>query len=851
MERRINSEKYHSNLMDKSHYPYEIAPHSHDIDIHFVLEILRKFKWFLFLSTSLVTFIVAYHVNSITPVYRSTATLLVEPQRTNTVSIEEIYDVDDSNSEYFQTQIELLKSRELARNTIEALDLWDHPELVGVAATTGIQESAGSSHVTDGSKPPGSLELLKASLSDFKQEGTRLYAKLSSAVSESAVTIEQKALRNESSNADDDFVKRDSQLSAMRNFSGRVVVEPVRKTKLIKVSYESTDPELAAEVANEIGRQYIASFLAAKLEVTSKVSQWLSRRLTELKSTLDDSELRLRTFKRENGLVDVDGRVGRLNEQELLLLTQELAAARSQLSSTQDLYNELQNQKEFPEALDMVSVVQADPLVQRNQIEQGQARRQLDELLNRYGDKHPRVVDARSQLTALRNAFLLHIDRIVESTGNDYKLLQQRVSTIEAKLSEGKQEIQEIGSKKFQLNVLEREVETNQELYDIFFSRFTESKSANGLEEANARVAESAVPAPSPLRPRKNLIIAMAALGALVMSILLAFLFERLDDTVKGTKDIERRLGLRLIGVLPLVKIKDRRHRNMPLSPDGNANRAGRFAEAVNAARTALCLEKRSSSYKLILVTSSVPAEGKTTSSVNLAYSFGQQERVLLIDGDMRRPSVGKSLGLDSNVPGLSDLINRTAHPLHCVRRGVVGGAFDVLPAGSMPSHPLELLTSVRFEKILAEFSQHYDRIIIDSAPVHAVSDAMVFSKFADAVVYVVKSHSTPVKIIKQGIDRLVHADANLVGALVTQADMEKLETYGGDIHYGGYYDSYGYADETYDQTIQVFESDFIDEFEGFRDLGKTKVRTIGSEFRSNRLSNNEFDRSLEIDYSP
>ena len=830
-----------------------------ELDFHYVVEILRKFKWFIVLVTTLIVASTAYYVDTLVPVYRSTATLLVEPQNVNSVSIEEIYDVDDTNSEYYQTQIELLRSRELARNTIEALNLWEHEELQGVVSKAP-EDTASAPNSAEG--PTTFLSAVKRITTSFIVFIAEKYQTASEKIRQLVST--QSPVPSEVAEADrievDRLDLRDAQLRAMRNFTSRVVVEPVRKTKLIKVSYESADPELAALVANEIVQQYIESYLSSKSEVTSKVSQWLSRRLTELKSTLDDSEGRLRGFKRDNGLVDVDGRVGRLNEQELLLLTNELSQARSQLSSTEDLFRELQELKNFPDALDGLAAVQADPLIQRTKIEKGMAIRSLDELLNRYGVKHPAVIDAQSQVDSLYQALADNIERIVVSTGKDFKLLQQRVESIESKLASGKQEIQEIGSKKFQLDVLEREVATNQKLYDIFFSRYTESRSANGLEEANASVAESAVPAPSPIRPRKTLLTAMAALGALVLTILLSFLFDRLDNTVKGSKDVEKKLGLRLIGVLPLVKHGVfSSNRGMPLSPIGNADKAGRFAESINAARTSLCIDKRSSDYKLILITSSVPGEGKTTSSVNLAYSFGQQERVLLIDGDMRRPSVGKTLGLKSNAPGLSDLISETARTMDCIRRGVLNGAFDVMPAGHVPDHPLELLTNLRFEKILSDLSEFYDRIIIDSAPVHAVSDALVFSKFADAVVYIIKSNSTPINIVKQGLARLEQAEANLVGGLVTQADMEKLKSYGAAIHYGGYYDNYGYSEEreSYERQPKrrrvTDTSDWkkeMDEYTRSLNNGKSSIRSIGAEFKSKRPHIQEPDYSLELDYT-
>ena len=831
---------------------------SNDFDLSYFFEVLRKYRWLVMALTATITAIAALYVSTLTPVYRSTATILVEPQRANVVSIEEIYDIDDTQSEYYQTQIEILKSRELARNTIEALNLWDHKELQGLLDS---DDESSSETSADNSEPLDSKSTVESYIEKAQRSAKQVgdYVK---SVYAKIIPSEDKEVASNDINSEDttsfdsDISRRDYELRAIRNFTSRMIVVSVRKTKLIKVNYESSDPELAAVVANEIVEQYIASYLASKSEVTANASKWLSRRLTELKSKLVDSEKRLRTFKKENGLVDVDGRVGRLNEQELLALTKELSVARSKLSSTSALHNELINLQDSSSFQDSVSAVQADPLIRMIKIDQGKAQRKLDELRNRYGEKHPRVIDAKSQVETLRQEHATNVSRLVSSVGKDLQLLREQISDTESKLELGKKEIQEIGSKKFELDVLEREANTNQKLYDIFFSRFTEAGSANGLEEANARLIEAAIPAPAPIRPRKSLATAMAGAGAFVLSILLLLILDRLDNTIKGSRDVERKLGLKLLGVLPRVRRPIFKGDNSaPLHPIGNADKAGAFAEAINATRTSICIDDKSANYNIILITSSVPNEGKSTSSINLAYSFGQQEKVLLIDGDMRRPSIAKTLGLASNSPGLSDMIKGSAAPGECIRRGLVGGTIDLVPAGSIPDHPLELLTDVKLEKLLGKLSQYYDRIIIDSAPIHAVTDALVFSKFSDAVVYVVKSHDTSIPIIKRGLDRLTQVNAKLIGSIVTQADMEKLSSYGGDIHYGGYIDHYGYSSKLNQKFARnnpdrFDESDikFDDSFADFIQLEKPRIRTIGNELRSGRRSNGKTNQDSPLE---
>ena len=642
-------------------------------------------------------------------------------------------------------------------------------------------------------------------------------------------------------------------------------VNPVRNTKLVNLSFESADPDFAALVANTVGEEYINSYLDAKIELTTRASVWLNQRLGELRTTLDGSEERLIAFQQANGLVDVQGSVGRLTEQELLLVTAELAQARSDLSATENLNREVQALNGDVELLGTMPAFQADPLIQRIKIDQGQAQRTLDELLNRYGERHPRVVDAQSQLNTLNATLEGNVRRVVGSLANDYQLAQQRVASIEAKLDVGKTEIQDIGTKKFELDALQREVDTNRAIYDTFFSRITEAKSADGLEAANARISDYALPPVGPFKPKKQLIIVLAALGSLVLSMLMAFLYEQMDETIKGTNDVEGRLGLKLLGILPLIKggVFNRTKR-LPVSPLEIPDKNRTFSEAVNTARTAICLDDGEAARKIITITSSVPGEGKSTAAINLAYSLSQLERVLLIDCDMRRPTIAKAAGHDRDVPGLSSLITQTVPARKCIIRGAYEGSFDIMPSGPLPEQPLELLSSRRFEKILEQLSNHYDRIVIDSAPTQAVSDALVLAKLSDAVVYIIKSHDTAMELVKRGTDRLRQINAPLAGALMTQVDIDKITSYGGDYYYQGYYDYYGYHDEngaegkraggklrlTQQELMDIRSDDSDVDLDLDYNIGHREPRAAKSSRHTDYILD-DFDATAQADYPP
>ena len=242
-----------------------------------------------------------------------------------------------------------------------------------------------------------------------------------------------------------------------------------------------------------------------------------------------------------------------------------------------------------------------------------------------------------------------------------------------------------------------------------------------------------------------------------------------------------------MLGFVPLIKSNKSKYAFRAFSDD---NPDIGFTEAIRTVRTSLVLASLENPFKVIIVTSSVPGEGKSTLALNMADAMGQMEKVLLIDGDMRKPTVGKALGLPSSTVGLSNAIVGKAKLDSCIQR-IPGMQIDILSSGMVPSNPLELLGSMRFKQLLEELKQRYDRIIIDSAPLHIVSDAKILSSYADSLIYVVKSDSTPLNIVSKGINGLRSVNAPITGAVLNQVDLQKASQY--DAYYGVYEQGYGY----------------------------------------------------------
>lgn len=385
------------------------------------------------------------------------------------------------------------------------------------------------------------------------------------------------------------------------------------------------------------------------------------------------------------------------------------------------------------------------------------AKFKLSEIGQRYGPKHPTYQQAELDLREAEQTLALARDTA-----------------------------QSLTRKQFGLQELQREVDTNRNLYDTFFTRIKEANETRQLETANARVVDTAVVPDVPVKPLKGLTMALAFVLSVMLGVMLAFLLDYLDSTFKGAEDVEARLGVPMLGLLPIAKRRQDAVVGRPLFLENDQQG---FSEAVRTVRTGVVLSGLDSPHQIVVVTSSVPGEGKTTTSVNLAVAMGQMEKVLLIDADMRRPTISKTLGIPGSSPGLSNLVAGTAEMEQCIHHHEEGN-IDILTAGLIPPNPLELLSSRRFRDVLQQLAEQYDRIVIDSAPTLAVSDALVLSTIANAVIYVVKSDSTAFHSARNGIAKLRRVHAPLTGVVLNQVNLSKATKYGS---YYGYYDYYGY----------------------------------------------------------
>lgn len=706
------------------------------IDIMQYIRVVLSFKWRIMALSLVVTASAVMWAMSLTPIYRATTTLLIESQKAKTVSVEEVYGFNTGNRQYFQTQLAILRSRHIAALIVDEVDFSKF-----------------------------SLPKKKKSLPSIKRLPSMVRDWLFVTKSDEPLTeqAESNALRQ----------------IRVQQVAGSITIAPVRGTQLVRISFESHSAELSALVANTIPLVYINSQLEAKMNMTQKVTTWLSERQSALRDSLAESERKLYQYTEANNLVNIRGIEG-LASQELNQLTSQLSDARRRLAQTESIYKVIQNRS----GIDMESLPEVlnHAVIQTAKSGEEAAERRVSELARRYGPKHPKMINAREELSAMQENVSAKILTLVTGIENEYKLALNGVSSLEAEFTTARQGFQQVNRKGAEFRELEREVENNRELYSTFLKRFTETSETSNFAQANARITDEALVPTYPIKPSKKKIVLAALMMSLMFGVGLALLYELLHDGIRSVSDVENKLSMRLLGLLPLITCeKDKRLDTYVYFQ--NKERA--FQEAVRSLRTSVVLSHIETSAKIITVTSTLANEGKSTVASNLAFALGQTEKVLLIDGDLRKPSLGKMFELAPYHAGLSNLIANTNTLAECLVSDDLSG-IDFMPAGTIPPNPQELLISPRFENALKVLSDKYDRIIIDSAPVQLVSDSLLLSRYSDSMLYVVRSDSTSINAVKRGLGHLFQVNARVDGVILNLVDLESSTGYG-EYYYGGY----------------------------------------------------------------
>ncbi len=714
------------------------------IDLGAYINVLKQAKWRIFSFALIITIFTILITFTLVPQYKATATLLIESEQTKAVSFDEVYGLDSTKKEYYLTQFEVIKSDSIAREVINKLDLKEHSDFI---------------------PKPSFIGQIKASIKDSLPFLNRTQEPLS----------------------DEDLAEKEM-LMLLEVFKSRLQITPIRSTQLVDVSFESSDPKLAALVANTVGEVYIESQMRAKMGITQQASSWLNTRLSQLRIQLDKSEERLQAYREEQKLVDIEGIAG-LVTQELEQTSLQLVSARAEQNNLQSINRVISEYgNNNIELLGSMPEITSHRVIQDVKREVILLERKVSELSEVYGPKHPRMISAKAELATVKVNMNKQIKGLVTGIEKELNRVTRTVKALESDLLNIRVEYQDITRKETSYNQLKREVETNRNIFNTFLSRSKETEVTSDFSSAVARFTDRAFAPNESNKPNKKLIIVMAFIGSLGFAVMLSFVFDSLNDTVKNKNDVESKLSQRMLGLLPHVAVPKKSYFPIHAYLEDTYRR---FAESVRTFRTSLLLTQLDRAHQVIAVTSTSPGEGKTTTSANLAMSLAQMGKVLLIDADLRKPSLSKRYDIPVFHPGLSNLLVGTELLTECVHVDERSG-LSILPSGQILANPLELLSSPQFNQLLDSLKANYDHIIIDTPPTQAVSDALVIAQSVDSVVYVVKSDITRIKPITAGLERLFEVKAHVAGVVLNKVDMSKSK----DEHSHGYYDYYDYSQQ-------------------------------------------------------
>jgi len=563
-----------------------------------------------------------------------------------------------------------------------------------------------------------------------------------------------------------------------------VFVILVRNTRLIQVIGESRDPRLAQKISVTVVDEYLAQRAEEEAGVSAGSAAILRKQADQLATKLKESEQALQDYKETHEAVSLET-TQNITVEELKALSEKMTHATTDRFKLEADYAQVQRigERDPAKLLSIESIARSlDVLEQKKKVSEQEA--EIANFSKRYGPLHPKLIQAKSQLAESREGLNRAILGAAAALGNTYESAKQAGEKYAEALAAQERDALALNKIAIPYNVLQREVESDKALYDAVLKRMKETDTTKDSRAEEIRVVDLATVPAAPAKPRTKLILALAIVGSLGFGVGLAFLLSMLDSSFKTVDEAEADLGLPAVGALPQAHLP-RRIGSLPVivgAPESDV------AEGIRTLRTSLSLLEEETPHSTILFTSAAPGEGKSFCASNYAASLAQQhQRVLLIDADLRVPLVGKMFGLGNKAQGVSDYVEGRARLRDAVRKTEIDGLF-ILPAGQLVRNPTELLDKPGFGFLIEEAENEFDRVVVDSAPIHAVSDTLLVARHIPSVCLVVQAGKTPKKAVVRALQKLAEANARPLGFILNRLPRRVgnyFYRYGGGEKYG------------------------------------------------------------------
>jgi capsular exopolysaccharide synthesis family protein len=718
-------------------------------------QLILKRRWTVLATLLFLFTTVAIGTLKQKPIYEGKILLEINPEEPSVLTFNQVVAMESRDLDsYRETQYKVLESRTLAERVIQDLALYRYPEFYQSHRLLGLIDMNPDSIPSPSDPRPADPN-------------------------------------------------SDAYLNSVKNFSKRLDVSPVRRSNLVEVTFESFDAKLAAEVTNKLADDYIYENLEVKWDEASKASEWLSKQLVGLKARLEKSEEILQDYAQANSIVFLTERQNLVNTR-LDELQLEYTKAQADRYQKESLYSLVQSGK----TQDLPGVL-ANGLVQNLATRLAEAERDYAQLTATVKPEYPKAIALKKQVDTLQ-ASLDHQKKVLgQNIVEEYQASVAREKYLAQAVEDQKREVNDIASKTIQYNILKREVDTNKALYDGLLQRMKETQVSAGLKASNIRVVDAAEVPRGP-KSRVLLSLTLALIAGTALGVGLAFFQEYLDNTLKTPEEVENLLRLPSLGLVQSFSLngagRSKQGKLPPMVPGQQVSLAPAIqtnsaaVEAFRSLRTSILLSANPVP-KSLLVTSALPGEGKTTTTVNLGATLASLgSRVVIVDCDMRRPACHRSTGVE-NKPGFVQCL--TGHVKLAQAILPVPGVVNlwVIPCGPIPPNPAEVLSSPVASDLLRSLRSEFDYVLVDSPPLLSVADSRILSTLTDAVVLVVRGYETPYHVVRRARALLYGAGARILGVALNDVDMGKS---GYDY---GYRYGFGYGQDTNEDSAGQPES--------------------------------------------
>jgi len=712
-----------------------------EIDIREYWHIISKRRWTIFTVAIILVITVTIGSFITKPTYKATATLQIERENPKVLSFEEIFAIDSSQQDFYQTQYKLIQSRSLARRVIKKINLTSHPEF-----------SSG-----------GKVGILGRIRNIFRG-------------------------RN---GGDEEFA--DPYTDIINTFLKKLEVEPIRNSRLAEISFISHNPQLSAEVINAVAEGFIEVNLEAKYFASREAHDFLSKQIEELKKEIATKEGEMQQYAGQKDITSLEGDENIIIS-KLADLSAEYTRAQTERIAKESYYNQAKNASP-----DSIPEVLRNPVIQDLKREYARLEREFAQKSERFKADWPEMVRLKSEFDNTKQRLDREINDIVtklrKSAESEYNAALEREKGLKDMLDKQKTEAVKLHRDSILYTTLDTEVENKRNLLDSLMKRVGEagvSAELSDMGSSNIRIVDRAEIPQTAYRPRKKLNIMLSIVVGLMLGTGLAFFFEYLDSSLKNKEDVEKYLNLPTLAIIPSLDglrnskaygygyksyYGDKDAEKLPKSIEKitQTHQMSSISESYKSMRTSLLLSSPESPPKLVLITSSQPAEGKTATAINLAITLTHlNKRTLLLDADLRKPKLASVFNINKD-PGITNFLTQNIDVVTVIKRTDIPNLF-VIPSGKLPPNPAELLSSSKFDALLEACRGSFDHIILDSAPLLLFTDAQLLGNKVDKVIFVVKGADTPREAVMMGKEKL--DNAKIVGVVLNDLDIMEHQHY-------------------------------------------------------------------------